>query len=74
LFTTRIRVEGEGKWLRTRHGEWELEHFTAAGFAVVNTEKTLRQTIEDLRAIPAKWKDLDDPLGELMAIRRGTDG
>lgn len=74
LFTTRIRVEGEAKWLRTRHGEWEMEHFNAHGFSVVNTDKTLRETIESLRAIPAKWKELDDPLGELMNIRHGTDG
>jgi hypothetical protein len=31
-------------------------------------------SLERIRAIPAKWKELDDPIGELTKIRQGTDG
>ena len=34
---------------------------------------TLRDDIERLRAIPAAWKDLPDPLAELRKIRYGYD-
>ena len=38
------------------------------------SDATLRETIEELRAIPAEWKKREDPLGELRDIRHGTDG
>lgn len=45
-----------------------------AALAAVNTKpKTLTEAIDELRAIPAEWKNLDDPLGELRKIRYGTD-
>lgn len=36
-------------------------------------EKTLRESIEALRAIPAKWKHLADPIGELKRMREDPD-
>ena len=33
----------------------------------------LRESIERLRAIPAKWKHLADPIGELKRIRADPD-
>lgn len=36
----------------------------------VEMAETLRESIEKLRAIPAKWKHLADPIGELAKIRR----
>lgn len=71
LFTSVIRVDGTGKWLRRRDGEWEMEYFTVNGFTPLD-DVTLRGSIETLRAIPAQWKERDDPLGELMSIRHGT--
>lgn len=35
----------------------------------MSERKTLRESIEELRAIPATWKYLDDPVGELRRIR-----
>ncbi len=35
--------------------------------------RTLRDDIEALRAIPAEWKKLKDPLGLLEKIRNGND-
>lgn len=71
LFSTFIRVEGLGRWIRHRDGEWEMKRFTIKHFEELKPT-TLRQTIEDLRAIPAKWKDLDDPYAELARLRRGA--
>jgi hypothetical protein len=34
---------------------------------------TLREDIEALRAIPAEWKRMADPLAELRKIRHGYD-
>jgi hypothetical protein len=74
LFTTRIRVEGVGKWVRTRDGEWEMEDFSGETFKPINTDATLREEVESLRDIPAAWKELEDPIGELMELRHGTHG
>lgn len=71
LFSTFIRVEGNGRWIRHRDGEWEMKRFTIKGFTVLK-ESSLRQTIEELRAVPAKWKKLPDPYRELAKIRRGA--
>jgi hypothetical protein len=71
LFTSVVKVEGTERLIRTRDGEWETKSFRAKAFVVVDTTVTLRASINHLRAIPGKWKDLDDPLGEIMKIRHG---
>ncbi len=73
LFTTTVRVHGTARWVRHRGGEWELKEFRAKGFEVLS-DTDLRESLERIRAIPGKWKELDDPIGELMKIRHGTDG
>jgi hypothetical protein len=74
LFTSMVRVEGSGRWLRRRDGEWEMQYFRAKSFEPLNSQITLRQSVERLRAIPGKWKERDDPVGELIDIRHGTNG
>jgi hypothetical protein len=71
LFTEYIRVEGRGRWVRHRNGDWEMKKFTIKGFSLLKGT-TLRETIDELRAIPAEWKKLDDPYAELARIRHGT--
>lgn len=71
LFTSFIRVEGFGRWIRHRDGEWEMKRFTIKNFEPLK-DTTLRETIEDLRSIPAKWKELDDPYAELARIRQSA--
>lgn len=71
LFTSTIRVEGKGRWLRNSMGEWTMLNFTATGFEVL-PEGDIKSGIEALRAIPAAWKDSDDPLGDLVALRTGA--
>jgi hypothetical protein len=51
-------------------GEWEMLAFHATGFQVVR-DGDLKTGIAALRAIPAAWKESDDPLADLVAIRTG---
>jgi hypothetical protein len=71
LFTSMVRVEGSGRWTRRRDGEWDMVSFRAKAFERLDSTISLRDSIEQLRAIPAKWKELDDPLSELEKIRQG---
>jgi hypothetical protein len=70
LFTSVVRIEGNGRFLRDRTGEWILLDFYGQSFEVLS-EGNLRSDISRLRSIPGAWKDRDDPIGELMALRDG---
>jgi len=72
LFTTVLRVEGVGRWIRQRNGEWELLSFNAYSYTPIE-EGTLTQDIEALRKLPGEWKKLDDPISELERIRHGSN-
>ena len=71
LFTAMVRVEGTGRWTRRRDGEWDMVSFRAKAFQRLDSTITLRDSIERLRDIPAKWKELEDPLSEFQKIRQG---
>ncbi len=73
LFTTVIRVKGVGRWIRSPEGEWEMMRFEIADFQPLadQSDISLKKSIEELRAIPAKWQELDDPVAELLRIRHG---
>ncbi|MDX6269898.1 MAG: hypothetical protein QOD28_1121 [Acidobacteriota bacterium] len=73
LFTKIIRAEGTGRWTRHSNGEWEMVKFTIKYFQTV-PDTSLREAIQKFRDIPAAWKEKEDPLGEIMNIRHGTDG
>ena len=70
LFTSVVRIEGKGRWLRNRMGEWEMLNFYAQSFDVL-PDGDIRSNIGSLREIPADWKNLDDPLSELILLRIG---
>lgn len=72
IFTAFVRVEGTGRWLRHDNGDWELKRFTALDFKVIETT-TLEDDLARIQAIPGKWKELKDPLGELDLIRHDDD-
>jgi hypothetical protein len=74
LFTTFIKAEGIGRWIRHSTGEWEMKKFTIRDFIPLEDEVTLRDAIHKLRLVPANWKEKEDPLGELRDMRHGTDG
>lgn len=73
LFESVVRADGQGRWVRRPTGEWEMKHFTIHSVRPLKDEP-LRDSVRKLRALPGKWKELDDPLGELENIRHGTDG
>lgn len=70
LFTSVVRIEGKGKFVRERTGDWTMLDFYAQSFEVLS-EGDIRSDISRLRAIPAAWKESDDPIGKIMAHRRG---
>lgn len=73
LFETVIRAEGVGRWVRRPSGAWEMKKFTIHHVRPLKDEP-LRDSVRKLRALPGKWKDIEDPLAELENIRHGTDG
>lgn len=70
LFTGVVRVEGVGRWFRNRMGEWELHAFNAKSVTPI-ADGDILHDVEKLRAIPAEWKDREDPIGELLSMRSG---
>ena len=70
IYTATLRVYGRGRWRKSPDGPWILERFVIDDFDIVRFQ-SIDQTINELRAIKAKWKTLDDPLAALMEIRSG---
>jgi hypothetical protein len=70
LFTTIVRVEGTGRWIRHGDGEWEMLIFHAASYKLIE-DGDIRKNINELQQVPAEWKEMDDPLAALHRIRRG---
>jgi hypothetical protein len=71
LFTSVVRVEGAGRWIRHTDGEWEMLSFLATSFNLLE-QAGIRENIDQLRQIPGEWKKLEDPLADLERIRRGA--
>jgi hypothetical protein len=72
LYTATLRVYGKGRWRKTPGADWELERFVIEDFDVMKATN-LEKTIQELRNVKAGWKSLNDPLGQLDAIRTGKD-
>jgi len=70
LFTATLRVSGRGRWRKIETGEWTLERFLIDSYEPIRLA-SLDDTIRELRSIKAKWKELEDPLAEVEAIRTG---
>jgi hypothetical protein len=70
LFTSVVRIEGKGRWVRNRMGEWDMLAFYAQGFEVLS-DGDIRSDVAALRAVSGEWKDRSDPLADLMALRAG---
>ncbi|HEV2388346.1 MAG TPA: hypothetical protein VGS20_13950 [Candidatus Acidoferrales bacterium] len=68
-----IRAFGKGKWFRNTEGKWELRKFIIRGFEEVD-DVSLPDIVARLRAIPDNdLAKLDDPIGEMLKIRRGEE-
>jgi hypothetical protein len=70
LFEGRVRVFGEGKWKRTKHGEWELSSFIVDSFTALKITP-LGEVVIRLRAIESdELKAVKTPLSFLDEIRQ----
>ena len=68
-----VRIHGTGRWTREADGAWTLLRFRIQRFEVLKQEG-LRDAIGALRAVGGNgWKEFDDPLAELAAMRREED-
>lgn len=75
LFTTVIRAEGTGRWIRHPEGQWEMKWFKISNIEALAeaSDVSLKKSIEAIRAIPAEWKNSDDPSGDLRNIRNESE-
>lgn len=70
-----VRVFGTGRWLRDEAGNWVLRSFRVGpDFDVLKPEK-LKDAIDKMRAIKGSdWKNMDDPIAALRALRDTGNG
>jgi hypothetical protein len=70
LFEGKVRVFGEGRWKRTKHGNWELDFFFVDSFVVLKTDG-LSEVVKRLRTIEsAELAQIRSPLNYLEEIRQ----
>jgi hypothetical protein len=68
LFEGKVRVFGDGRWKRTKHGNWELELFFVDSFVVLKTDP-LSEVVKRLRSIEtAELAQGKSPLSYLEEI------
>jgi hypothetical protein len=70
MFDPIVRIHGSGRWHRTEEGVWRVEDFLISRHEVLD-DSSFAQAVNELRAIPANWKDLSDPYSELRKIKNG---
>lgn len=70
IFSSVLRVNGNGRWERDEEGDWEMVRFAIADFEVLKDE-TLSQAVARLRSIKSQVTEMDDPLSELNRLRNG---
>jgi len=70
LFEGKVRVSGQGKWKRTKSGEWELDSFIVESFSPLRVEPA-SQVVSRLRAIESEeLKAIKSPLTYLEELRQ----
>jgi hypothetical protein len=70
LFEGKVRVSGEGKWKRTKSGEWEVDFFFVDSFVPLKTEP-LSEVVKRLRSIEStELAQVKSPLDYLEEIRQ----
>ena len=71
LFAGSIRLHGVGKWCRTEDGDWNLENFRIQSFEALSDDE-LPVVLSRMRVPESEWDKMEDPLGELKRIRKGS--
>jgi len=70
MFDPIVRVHGAGRWYRTDEGIWRVEDFQIVLHEILE-DVSFAKTISELRAIPAGWKDFEDPHAQLEKLQNG---
>lgn len=69
-----VRVFGTGRWLRDQEGKWILKKFKVESYKALAADG-LKDAIDQMREIEgSEWKDMDDPVGALKALREKGNG
>ena len=71
IFDKPIRAEGRGSWVRSPDGVWEMQSFLIQDFEVLEGA-TLRETIQQLRAIDLALEPGEDLVETMANIRSGS--
>ena len=70
LYQGTLRVWGDGCWEREQSGHWRLIRFDIGKFELLD-DSPISEIVEKLRKVEgSEWKQFDDPLAELMRLRR----
>lgn len=72
LYQGTLRVWGDGRWQREPNGHWRLIRFDIDEFELLD-DSPLGEVVEKLRKVEGSgWKKFDDPLAEIMRLRRDS--
>ena len=71
LFAGGIRLHGTGKWNRSEDGDWVLDNFKINSFEAL-IDDGLPVALSRMRVPESEWDKMEDPLGELKRIRKGS--
>ena len=70
LYQGTLRVWGDGCWEREPSGHWRLIRFDIGKFELLD-DSPISEIVAKLRKVEGSgWKQFDDPLAELMRLRR----
>ena len=70
LYQGTLRVWGDGCWEREPSGHWRLIRFDIGKFELLD-DSPISEIVATLRKVEGSgWKQFDDPLAELMRLRR----
>lgn len=70
LYHGTLRVWGDGRWEREPTGHWRLIRFDIDKFELLD-DSPIGEIVAKLRKVEgSEWKQFDDPLAELMRLRR----
>jgi len=69
-----VRIVGTGRWLRDQDSNWVLKKFRVDSYSVLAADD-LKDVIDQMREIEgSEWKDMEDPIGRLRALRDKGNG